>query len=54
MKAYNIDLTSYDVGNVREYEHFYGVSTTISVRGDYRNVKKLMAYLEEQKMLLKY
>ncbi len=39
MKAYNIDLTSYDVGNVREYEHFYGVSTTISVRGDYRNVK---------------
>lgn len=49
MKTYNIDLTSYDVGNIREYEHFYGILTTISVRGDYRNVKKLMVYLEEQK-----
>ncbi len=53
MKAYNIDLTSYDVGNVREYEHFYGVSTTISVRGDYRNVK-INGLFRRTKMLLKY
>lgn len=47
MKVYNIDLISYDVGNVKEYEYFYGILIIISVRGDYRNVKKLMVYLEE-------
>ncbi|MGL6104665.1 hypothetical protein [Romboutsia sp.] len=49
MKEVNVDLLDYSMDEVVPYETFYAIPTSISVRGDYRHVREIMYYLEEQK-----
>lgn len=49
MDNYSVDLVSYSVDEVIPYETFYAIPTTIEVRGDYRNVREIMYYMESQK-----
>lgn len=49
MDTYSVDLVSYSVDDVISYETFYAIPTTIEVRGDYRNVREVMYYMESQK-----
>lgn len=49
MNEVDVDLISYTMDEVVPYETFYAIPTTLSVRGDYRHVREIMYYLEEQK-----
>lgn len=49
MEDVYVDLVDYSMEEVIPYESFYAIPTTISVRGDYRSVREIMYYLEEQK-----
>lgn len=49
MDGVSVDLVDYSVDDVVPYETFYAIPTSITVRGDYRHVREVMYYLEEQK-----
>ena len=49
MDGVNVELVEYSVDEYVEYDTFYAIPTTISVRGDYRHVREIIYYLEEQK-----
>lgn len=49
MDTYSVDLVSYSADEAIPHETFYAIPTTISVRGDYRNIKEVMYYMESQK-----
>lgn len=49
MDGVSVDLVDYSVEDVVPYETFYAIPTSITVRGDYRHVREVMYYLEEQK-----
>lgn len=49
MDNYSVDLVSYAVEEAIPYETFYAIPTAIEVRGDYRNVREIMYYMESQK-----
>lgn len=49
MAEYNVSLVKFKIDEPKHYENFYAVPTTLKVRGDYRKVRELMYYLEEQK-----
>ena len=49
MDDVSVDLIEYSVEELIPYETFYAIPTTISVRGDYRHIREIMYYMEEQK-----
>lgn len=49
MDNYDVDLVSYYEEEIIPYETFYAIPTTIEVRGDYRNIREVMYYMETQK-----
>lgn len=49
LKEFSVNLTNYSIEDAIKYEKFYAVPTTIDVRGDYRSVREIMYYLENQK-----
>lgn len=49
MEEQNISLVNFEIGNSESYEKFYAIPITLKVRGDYRHIRELMYYLEEQK-----
>lgn len=49
MSTLNVDLVEYTIDESMPYETFYAIPTTISVRGDYRHIREIMYYMEEQK-----
>ena len=49
MEDVSVDLVEYSVEEPIPYETFYAIPTTISVRGDYRHIREIMYYMEEQK-----
>jgi hypothetical protein len=49
MNELSVDLVEYTVDESMPYETFYAIPTTISVRGDYRYIREIMYYMEEQK-----
>lgn len=49
MDGVSVELVDYSVDDVVPYETFYAIPTSITVRGDYRHVREVMYYLEEQK-----
>ena len=49
MSALNVDLVEYNRDESMPYETFNAIPTTISVRGDYRHIREIMYYMEEQK-----
>jgi Tfp pilus assembly protein PilO len=48
MDAVNVDLVEYYVEESKSYHAFYAIPTTIKVRGNYKNVREVMNYLEQQ------
>ena len=49
MDGVYVDLVDYTMEEAIPYESFYAIPTTITVRGDYKHVREVMYYLEEQK-----
>ena len=49
MSDVSVDLVEYSMEEPIPYETFYAIPTTISVRGDYRHIREIMDYMEEQK-----
>ena len=49
MEDVSVDLVEYSMEEPIPYETFYAIPTTISVRGDYRHIREIMYYMEEQK-----
>lgn len=49
MKSLGVEMVNYTVEDTIPYNTFYAIPTTIEVRGDYRYIRKIMLYLEEQK-----
>ncbi|MGL5328901.1 MAG: type 4a pilus biogenesis protein PilO [Peptostreptococcaceae bacterium] len=45
----NVDLVEYTVDEPKTYETFYAIPTTLEVRGNYKNIREIMVYLEQQK-----
>lgn len=49
MRKYGVDLIDYTIEEAIPYEGFYAVPTTLKIRGNYRYIREIMYYLEEQK-----
>lgn len=49
MKDFNVKLDEYTVAEPIKYETFYAIPTTLKVTGNYRYIREVMYYLEEQK-----
>ncbi|MGL5713106.1 MAG: type 4a pilus biogenesis protein PilO, partial [Paraclostridium sp.] len=49
LKDASVDLIEYTPGTPEKLENFYAIPTSISLRGNYKNVGEIMYYLEEQK-----
>lgn len=49
MSDADVDLVSYDLDEIVPYDNFYAIPTSLTVRGNYRRVREVMYYLEEQK-----
>jgi Tfp pilus assembly protein PilO len=49
MEGFNVDLEEYTVDEPIKYETFYAIPATLKVKGNYRNIREVMYYLEEQK-----
>ncbi|MGL5754317.1 MAG: type 4a pilus biogenesis protein PilO [Paraclostridium sp.] len=49
MSKNGIELIKYNVDTYTKCENFYAVPTILEVRGDYRYIREMMYYLEEQK-----
>lgn len=49
MNKYNVDLIDYNVDKMIKFENFNAIPATLKVRGNYRYIREIMYYLEEQK-----
>ena len=49
MNKYNVDLIDYNVDKMIKFENFNAIPITLKVRGNYRYIREIMYYLEEQK-----
>ena len=49
IKSLDIRLLSYQISDSVDYTNFYAIPMSLSVEGDYRRVRELVDYLEEQK-----
>lgn len=49
LKSTGVNLVEYTPEEPIKYDTFYAIPTTISLRGNYKNVREIMYYLEEQK-----
>ena len=49
MSKYGVNLIDYTLDKPVKYENFYAIPTTLKVRGNYRYIREIMYYLEEQK-----
>lgn len=49
LSDYNVDLDSYNVDEIKKYDTFYAIPITLKISGNYRNIREVMYYLEEQK-----
>ena len=48
MDRVSVDLLGYNIGEVINYEKFYAIPTTLTIRGDYEQVREVMNYIETQ------
>lgn len=48
MSKNSIELLNYSIDPSVKYENFYAIPTTLQVRGNYRYIREIMYYLEEQ------
>lgn len=49
IRELDIILKDYSIGDIAEYEKFYGIPMTLNIEGDYRRVRELIYFIEEQK-----
>ncbi len=49
MKKYGINLLDYTIEEYIPYEKFYAVPINLKIQGNYRYIREIMYYLEEQK-----
>lgn len=49
LKNVDVDLIEYTPQERVKYETFYAIPTSISLRGNYKNIREIIYYLEEQK-----
>lgn len=49
MKNLEVDLITYSLDDPIEYNTFYAIPTTIEVKGNYKRIREIIEYLEEQK-----
>ena len=49
LQKYNIELVSYSIEDTIKYEGFYAIPTNIELKGDYKHIRKIIDYMEEQK-----
>jgi hypothetical protein len=49
MQSFNVTLDEYTVAEPIKYETFYAIPTTLKISGNYRYIREVMYYLEEQK-----
>lgn len=49
LNKYNVDLIDYKVDKMIKFENFNAIPATLKVRGNYRYIREIMYYLEEQK-----
>ena len=52
MKSFNVKLEEYTVDEPIRFETFYAMPITLKATGNYRNVREVMYYLEEQKNMI--
>ncbi len=48
MRSLDINLIDYSIKNIVNYPDFYAIPMSLNVEGDYRKVRELITYLEEQ------
>ena len=49
MESVDVDLVDYSIEESIEYDTFYAIPTSLTLRGDYKYIREVMNYLEEQK-----
>lgn len=49
MKSLDIKLNNYQISDSVDYTNFYAIPMSLNVEGDYRRIRELIYYLEEQK-----
>ncbi len=49
MRNLDIKLLSYQISDSVDYTNFYAIPMSLSIEGDYRRIRELIYYLEEQK-----
>lgn len=49
MKSLDIKLNNYQISESVDYKNFYAIPMSLNVEGDYRRIRELIYYLEEQK-----
>ncbi|WP_042278064.1 type 4a pilus biogenesis protein PilO [[Clostridium] dakarense] len=49
MKSLDIKLNNYQISDSVNYTNFYAIPMSLNVEGDYRRIRELIYYLEEQK-----
>lgn len=49
MKSLDIKLNSYQISDNIDYTNFYAIPMSLNVEGDYKRIRELIYYLEEQK-----
>lgn len=49
IKTLEITLKNYSIDEIVKYDNFYGIPMTLNVEGDYRRIRELIYFLENQK-----
>ncbi|MGL5348871.1 MAG: type 4a pilus biogenesis protein PilO [Peptostreptococcaceae bacterium] len=49
LKSLDVDLVEYTPQEPIKYETFYAIPTSLTLRGNYKKIREIMYYLEEQK-----
>lgn len=49
LKEYSVELINYTVEDTIQYEGFYAIPTNIELKGDYKHIRKIIDYMQNQK-----
>lgn len=49
LQEYNVELINYSIEDSISYDGFYCIPTNIELKGDYKNVRAIMDYMQNQK-----
>ena len=49
LQEYNVELINYTIEDTIQYNSFYAIPTNIELKGDYKNVRAIIDYMQNQK-----